>query len=356
MKNEKLGKIAHKINIQNKSNRKYKEFIKDFFSNPSNYFNQSCNGQPFCFGKFLTKIEQNVTFKDFYFNSPHRIHQKSFFLPLMKKKKFHKIKKTGNLSLLSEYQVKQHISNQEIEMIFDRYKKKIEKNKNIILNKKKNYFLDELNYFLTHQENILTSYLNYQKETKKLEEKLQKIIQRPKSQLLIYPSNQEKFRIKKESRNESNKYFKDETDKLNFHFDKYLRQEKTFDEYIKKIKNNNLYIRRPDIPKPISKIEKINKKKKNSIFEIPKPKKKITRNLSEILIKGENLLNWEKSLIDKMKGKKYIIKNKDSKGDLSRSSSFSYNSRVFSIISSRRSDRFLSNHNLTINENENLFN
>ena len=57
-----------------------------------------------------------------------------------------------------------------------------------------------------------------------------------------------------------------------------------------------------------------------------------------------------------MKGKKYIIKNKDSKGDLSRSSSFSYNSRVFSIISSRRSDRFLSNHNLTINENENLFN
>ena len=71
------------------------------------------------------------------------------------------------------------------------------------------------------------------------------------------------------------------------------------------------------------------------------------------MIKGENLLKWEKGLIEKMKGKKLIIKRKESKGDLSRSSSLSYNSKVFSVMSSRRSERFLTN--LTIKENENLF-
>ena len=52
---KKLVKIAHKINIDNNSNRKYKEFINDFFSNPKNYFKQKCDEQPFCFGKFLGK-------------------------------------------------------------------------------------------------------------------------------------------------------------------------------------------------------------------------------------------------------------------------------------------------------------
>ena len=52
-----------------------------------------------------------------------------------------------------------------------------------------------------------------------------------------------------------------------------------------------------------------------------------------------------------MKGKKYILKNRDSK-ELSRSSTLSYNSKAYSIISSRRSDRmFTNNNNITINEN-----
>ena len=56
-----------------------------------------------------------------------------------------------------------------------------------------------------------------------------------------------------------------------------------------------------------------------------------------------------------MKGKKYILKHRESKGELSRSSSLSYNSKAYSIISSRRSDRIFTNNNLTINENEDLF-
>ena len=208
---KKLIKIAHKINIDNNSNRKYKEFINDFFSNPKNYFQQSCDEQPFCFGKFLSKLEDNLTLNEFYWHRPKKSQNKSFFLPLMKKKKIYKSKKTNTLSLYSDYKVRQQLNRQEIIMLFDKCKTRIEKNKEQeeIAKKKKINFLDELNHSLANQENNLTSYLNYQNTTKKLEEKLEKIIHRPKSHLLIYSSNIEKFRLKKESRNESNTYFND---------------------------------------------------------------------------------------------------------------------------------------------------
>ena len=349
MKN--IVKIAHKINIDNNSNRKYKEFINDFFSNPQNYFKQSCDNQPFCFGKFLTKIDENLTLNDFYWHKQNKSQNKSFFLPLMKKKKL-KTKKNNNISHYSEIQVKQQLNRQEIIMLFDRFKTRIEKNKEeeeSSKNKKIN-FLDELNHSLANQENNLTSYLNYQQKTEKLEEKLEKRINRPKSHLLIHSSNIEKFRLKKESRNESNTYFNDKCDKMKFHFDKFLRKDKTFSDHLNKVKSNILYVRKPNIPKPITKLERLNIQKKFS-SEIPKPKKKLKRDLSEIVVKGESLLKWERDLIDKMKGKKYILKNRDSK-ELSRSSTLSYNSKAYSIISSRRSDRmFTNNNNITINEN-----
>ena len=355
---KKLVKIAHKINIDNNSNRKYKEFINDFFSNPKNYFKQKCDEQPFCFGKFLTKLEENMTLNEFYWHKPKKSHNKSFFLPLMKKKKLCRSKKNNTLSVQSDLKVRQQLNRQEIIMLFDKFKARIEKNKEdeeLSKNKKKINFLDELNHSLANQENNLTSYLNYQQKTEKLEEKLEKRINRPKSHLLIHSSNIEKFRLKKESRNESNTYFNDKYDKMKFHFDKCLRKDKTFNDHLNKVKNNNLYVRKPDIPKPITKLQRLNIKKKFSSSEIPKPKKKIKRDLSEIIVKGENLLQWEKELIDKMKGKKYILKHRESKGELSRSSSLSYNSKAYSIISSRRSDRIFTNNNLTINENEDLF-
>ena len=152
MKN--IVKIAHKINIDNNSNRKYKEFINDFFSNPQNYFKQSCDNQPFCFGKFLTKIDENLTLNDFYWHKQNKSQNKSFFLPLMKKKKL-KTKKNNNISHYSEIQVKQQLNRQEIIMLFDRFKTRIEKNKEeeeSSKNKKIN-FLDELNHSLANQEN-----------------------------------------------------------------------------------------------------------------------------------------------------------------------------------------------------------
>ena len=98
----------------------------------------------------------------------------------------------------------------------------------------KNSFDKKLNcVLLKKQKNRFESFKKFEENINKLENKLVKIIKRPKSQLLIFYNNgQEKFRIKKEEREDSNNYNKDKCDKMNFQFNRYLRTENNFKYYI----------------------------------------------------------------------------------------------------------------------------
>ena len=284
------AKIAHKININSKQNLKYQKFISNFFCDPSNYFNQSCNGEPFCLGKFFTQINDNFQI-NYILNNQKRV-KHEFLLPLMKKKK--SSRKKNHMSV-SQVPKKEIIYNHEIYLIFDKHENRIKENKiEDSINNKEDKLDDRNLNLLKKQKKNLKSFQKFEKFNRKLENKLVKILKRPKSQLLIFSSTQEKFRIKKEEREDSNNYHKDKCDKMNFQFNRYLRTENNFNEDIQNLKKNKLYIRKPNIPIPN------NLKLKNQ---------KTKKNLNGLFIKGENLLKWEKHLIGQMKGTKYIYRN-----------------------------------------------
>ena len=350
----KISKIAHKININSKRNSKYKNFISNFFLNPANYFNQCCDGEPFCYGKFYTQLNEelpyNLLLKK---NIKH-----GFLLPLIKKKKTKNERRKKNFSFSNQEQ-KEIIHNQEINLIFQKHENRIKRNKKeeIYNNENqsflKNSFDKKLNHLLfKKQKNRFESFKKFEENINKLENKLVKIIKRPKSQLLIFYNNgQEKFRIKKEEREDSNIYHKDEFDKMNFHFENYLRTEKNFIKDIENIKKNKLYIRKPNIPIPNNHLHYKLKKNKTE-KKLPKIETKFKRNLSGLFINGESLLKWEKDLIGKMKEKKYIYRPPHKIENFSPNLS----KRTISLNSSYRSNLLTHNFSVINNVKEDLFN
>ena len=245
----KILKIAHKINLNTQGNLKYQKFIKNFFLDPSKYFNQTCEGESFCLGKFYSQINERAPY---YLNRKSSKLKHEFLIPLMNQsKKRTKVDKKKNFNPFSTK--KELIHNQELFMIFDNHENRIKENKKEEIEKNnlsKSFFKhNELDYtLLRKQKNRLESFQKFKKENEKIENRLVKKIKRPKSQLLIYSYNQEKFRIRKEEREESNNYHNDEDDKMNYHFDKYLRTENDCNEDVKNIKGNKLYIRKLNIP------------------------------------------------------------------------------------------------------------
>ncbi len=353
----KISKIAHKININSKGNLKYRKFIKNFFLNPSNYFNQTCEGESFCLGKFYSQINERAPY---YLNRKSSKLKHEFLIPLMNQsKKRSKVEKKKNYNSMSSIPKKEFIHHQELLMIFDKHENRIKENKKEEIEKhylsksflKKN----KLDYtLLKKQKNRLESFQKFKKENEKIENRLVKKIKRPKSQLLIYSYNQEKFRIRKEEREESNNYHNDEDDKMNYHFDKYLRTENDYNEDVENIKRNKLYIRKPDIPIPKKTLNYLKYKKNNTEINNLKPEFKLKRNFSGLCINGENLLKWEKDLIGKMKGRKFIYRNY--KRGSNSSQSISMNSRrTLTIDSSYRGNLYTKKFSKII-ENDNLFN
>ncbi len=341
------AKIAHKININSKQNLKYQKFISNFFCDPSNYFNQSCNGEPFCLGKFFTQINDNFQI-NYILNNPKRV-KHEFLLPLMKKKK--SSRKKNHMSV-SQVPKKEIIYNHEIHLIFDKHENRIKENKiedSIKYNKEDK--LDDRNLnLLKKQKKNLKSFQKFEIFNRKLENKLVKILKRPKSQLLIFSSTQENFRIKKEEREDSNIYHKDEFDKMNFHFENYLRTEKNFIKEMENIKKNKLYIRKPNIPIPINHLHY--KLKKNKTEKKLPNENKFKRNLSGLFINGESLLKWEKDLIGNMKEKKYIYRPPHKIENFSPNLS----KRTISLNSSYRSNLITHNFSVINNMKEDLFN
>ena len=332
--------VIQKIDLE--QNKNIKQTINRAFSDPSYYFSDTLNGYKIIIGKKKppkNKITRNnLTRKSiiYYKNKGNLIK-----IATDKKKDLSFLKSKEN----SSNEKRKYLDDEDLEEIYSKYEENIENtiklNKEKLRENRNQKFLKdelindidnklyrtvktELGYKLNFQEEVLNTKKNEENIIKNIKYNLLKKLKRPENELLMTYS--ENYRIKKEIKenvsqkikktfpqplykwivslrgDKENHYINDGTDE-NPLWNVYIHKKHTK----QKIRNSNLFRTNTEFFKNNDYIKK--KLKIKNFNKLNKEIDNINSDFSNMLIKGKNLLNFEKENTRNLKGRKYIVLN-----------------------------------------------
>ena len=330
----KFGKelIIQKIDLE--ENKNIKETLQKVFSDPNYYFSDNLDGNKIIIGKKNPPNNQ-ITRNGLARKSIIYYKNKGNLIKIApdKKKDLSFLKnKENNINEKRKY-----LDEDDLKEIYSKFEEKIE---NSIKNRNKKYFNDELindidnklyktvrtefGYKLKFQEDVLRAKKNEENIIQKIKYNLLKKLKRPENELLMTQS--ENYRIKKEVQENVSKKIKKtfpkplykwvvslRGDKDNHYINDGTDENPLWNVYIhkkhtkQKIRNSNLFRTNTEFFKNN---DYIKTKLENKIFNrLNKEIDDINSDFSNMVIKGKNLLDFEKENTKNLKGRKYIVLN-----------------------------------------------
>lgn len=304
--------IARKLNIKSKLNKEIVTFLKEFKTSPSHYFDSKFNNKPFIIGKI-------------YSQSPYARDSDLSFSNIRTIKSGFKRKRTAKLTkTYSGNQTKTYITDNDLALIYAHARSRINDTEiDTDLGKTSKRPLSQFQYYLKQQENSLKHYHSFINKRNKLSQSIGKQIKCNPDMLLMH--KQELFRPKKEVLDSiSYKGFD-----VNTQFEYCLRHNS---QITKRIEAN---ARDTMIENTEGKIDKCQPKEiiRNPSYDLLCYNNTLSNNsylkdrfasfdgfnsvvnkpninLKKLKVKGVNLLLFEKSIADRLKGQKILYLEK----------------------------------------------
>ena len=330
----KFGKelIIQKIDLE--ENKNIKETLQKVFSDPNYYFSDNLDGNKIIIGKKNPPNNQ-ITRNGLARKSIIYYKNKGNLIKIApdKKKDLSFLKnKENNINEKRKY-----LDEDDLKEIYSKFEEKIE---NSIKNRNKKYFNDELindidnklyktvrtefGYKLKFQEDVLMAKKNEENIIQKIKYNLLKKLKRPENELLMTQS--ENYRIKKEVQENVSKKIKKtfpkplykwvvslRGDKDNHYINDGTDENPLWNVYIhkkhtkQKIRNSNLFRINTEFFKNNDYIK--TKLENKNFNRLNKEIDDINSDFSNMVIKGKNLLDFEKENTKNLKGRKYIVLN-----------------------------------------------
>ena len=330
----KFGKelIIQKIDLE--ENKNIKETLQKVFSDPNYYFSDNLDGNKIIIGKKNPPNNQ-ITRNGLARKSIIYYKNKGNLIKIApdKKKDLSFLKnKENNINEKRKY-----LDEDDLKEIYSKFEEKIE---NSIKNRNKKYFNDELindidnklyktvrtefGYKLKFQEDVLRAKKNEENIIQKIKYNLLKKLKRPENELLMTQS--ENYRIKKEVQENVSKKIKKtfpkplykwvvslRGDKDNHYINDGTDENPLWNVYIhkkhtkQKIRNSNLFRTNTEFFKNNDYIK--TKLENKNFNRLNKEIDDINSDFSNMVIKGKNLLDFEKENTKNLKGRKYIVLN-----------------------------------------------
>ena len=330
----KFGKelIIQKIDLE--ENKNIKETLHKVFSDPNYYFSDNLDGNKIIIGKKNPPNNQ-ITRNGLARKSIIYYKNKGNLIKIApdKKKDFSFLKNKENNS----NEKRKYLDEDDLKEIYSKFEEKIE---NSIKNRNKKYFNDELindidnklyktvrtefGYKLKFQEDVLRTKRNEENIIQKIKYNLLKKLKRPENELLMTQS--ENYRIKKEVQENVSKKIKKtfpkplykwvvslRGDKDNHYINDGTDENPLWNVYIhkkhtkQKIRNSNLFRTNTEFFKNNDYIK--TKLENKNFNRLNKEIDDINSDFSNMVIKGKNLLDFEKENTKNLKGRKYIVFN-----------------------------------------------